>query len=29
MSEATYSIDRDLEEAKAIADHLIPYVYEG
>ena len=27
MPEATYSIDRDLEEAKAIADHLIPYVY--
>ena len=28
MPEATYSIDRDLEEAKAIADHLVPYVYE-
>ncbi len=28
MPEATYSIDRDLNEAKAIADHLIPYVYE-
>jgi hypothetical protein len=28
MPEATYSIDRDLQEAKAIADHLIPYVYE-
>jgi hypothetical protein len=28
MPEATYSIDRDLTEAKAIADHLIPYVYE-
>ncbi len=28
MSEANYSIDRDLEEAKAFADHLIPYVYE-
>ena len=28
MPEATYSIDRDLQEAKAIADHLVPYVYE-
>jgi hypothetical protein len=28
MSEAIYSIDRDLSEAKALADHLIPYVYE-
>lgn len=29
MSEAVYSIDRDLSEAKALADHLIPYVYEN
>ncbi|MEP7293905.1 MAG: hypothetical protein ABI835_19105, partial [Chloroflexota bacterium] len=28
MSEANYTIDRDLTEAKALADHLIPYVYE-
>ena len=28
MPEATYNIDRDLDEAKAIADHLVPYVYE-
>jgi len=28
MHELTYSIDRDLEEAKSIADHLVPYVYE-
>ena len=28
MPEATYNITRDLEEAKALADHLIPYVYE-
>ncbi|MBI1255978.1 MAG: hypothetical protein GC204_00765 [Chloroflexi bacterium] len=28
MPEATYNINRDLEEAKALADHLIPYVYE-
>ena len=27
MSEANYSIDRDLAEAKSMADHLIPYVY--
>ena len=27
MPEATYSIDRDLSEAKSMADHLIPYVY--
>ena len=29
MPEATYSIDRDLSEAQAFADHLVPYVYEG
>jgi hypothetical protein len=29
MTEATYSIDRDLSEAKALADHLVPYVYEN
>jgi hypothetical protein len=29
MPEAAYSIDRDLEEARALADHLIPYVYEN
>jgi hypothetical protein len=28
MAEATYNIDRDLDEAKAIAEHLVPYVYE-
>ena len=28
MSEANYTIDRDLEEAKALADNLLPYVYE-
>ena len=28
MAEANYSIDRDLQEAKAMADHLVPYVYE-
>ncbi len=27
MPEANYSIDRDLAEAKSMADHLIPYVY--
>ncbi len=27
MSEANYSIDTDLREAKALADHLVPYVY--
>lgn len=29
MPEASYSIDHDLEEAKALAEHLVPYVYEG
>lgn len=29
MPEAIYNIDRDLDEAKALADHLIPYVYEN
>ena len=29
MPEAKYSIDHDLEEATALADHLIPYVYEN
>ena len=29
MSETNYSIDHDLSEAKAFADHLVPYVYEG
>lgn len=28
MSEANYSIDRDLAEAKAMAEGLLPYVYE-
>jgi hypothetical protein len=28
MSEANYNIDRDLSEAKALAEHLVPYVYE-
>jgi hypothetical protein len=28
MSEANYSIDLDLVEAQALADHLVPYVYE-
>ena len=28
MSEANYTIERDLTEAKALADHLVPYVYE-
>ena len=28
MHEVIYSIDRDLEEAKAIANHLIPYIDE-
>ena len=28
MPKTTYNIIRDLEEAKALADHLIPYVYE-
>ncbi len=27
MAEPKYSIDRDLAEAKSMADHLIPYVY--
>lgn len=27
MAEPRYSIDRDLTEAKSMADHLIPYVY--
>ncbi len=27
MTEANYSIDRDLAEAKSMADHLEPYVY--
>lgn len=29
MPEATYNIDRDLEEARALAEHLVPYVYES
>lgn len=29
MSEANYNIDRDLSEAQAFADHLVPYVYEN
>ncbi len=29
MPEANYSIDHDLEEANALAEHLIPYVYEN
>ena len=29
MSEVNYSIDRDLSEAQAFADHLVPYVYES
>lgn len=28
MSEQTYSIDQDLREAQAMADGLVPYVYE-
>ncbi|MFN8375638.1 MAG: hypothetical protein U0694_22545 [Anaerolineae bacterium] len=28
MSEQTYSIDQDLKEAKAMAEGLVPYVYE-
>ena len=28
MSETNYSIDRDLTEAKALAEHLVPYIYE-
>ncbi len=28
MTEANYNIDRDLSEAKALAEHLIPYIYE-
>lgn len=29
MSEANYSIERDLSEARALAENLIPYVYES
>jgi hypothetical protein len=29
MSEANYNIERDLSEAKALAEHLTPYVYES
>lgn len=29
MYEANYNIDRDLSEAQAFADHLVPYVYEN
>ncbi len=29
MSEAHYSVERDLTEAQALADHLVPYVYEN
>src|SRR5271154_5720801 len=29
MSEANYNIDTDLKEAKALADHLVPYIYEN
>lgn len=28
MSESNYSIDRDLRETKALAENLIPYVYQ-
>lgn len=28
MSEANYNVDRDLAEAKALAEHLVPYIYE-
>ena len=28
MPEPRYSIDRDLAEAKTLAEHLVPYVYE-
>ena len=29
MPEASYSIERDLDEAKALAEHLVPYIYEN
>ncbi len=29
MPEANYSIDRDLSEAQALANNLVPYVYEN
>lgn len=29
MSEQTYSIERDLKEAQAMAEQLVPYVYEN
>ena len=29
MTEARYSIERDLSDAKSMADNLLPYVYEG